>query len=95
MTATDDAPVLGTPYLRGLADYWNTEKNPVNYRLGEIDGLYHHHYGLGEADWSVLEGRCVRGVEGSSGLMACPGKPPLQPIWPRGGFSCFGRSGAY
>jgi geranyl diphosphate 2-C-methyltransferase len=28
----------------------------VNLRLGEIDGLYHHHYGIGEYDPSVLAG---------------------------------------
>jgi geranyl diphosphate 2-C-methyltransferase len=27
----------------------------VNLRLGAVDGLYHHHYGIGEVDWSVLE----------------------------------------
>ncbi|MDX3106369.1 geranyl diphosphate 2-C-methyltransferase [Nonomuraea angiospora] len=53
MTAS---PVLSTYYQHSVADYWNTEKNPVNLRLGEIDGIYHHHYGVGEVDWSVLEG---------------------------------------
>ncbi|NRQ40139.1 methyltransferase domain-containing protein [Nonomuraea sp. NN258] len=43
-------------YQRSVADYWNAEKNPVNLRLGEVDGIYHHHYGIGEADWSVLDG---------------------------------------
>jgi geranyl diphosphate 2-C-methyltransferase len=28
---------------------------PVNLRLGEVDGLYHHHYGLGDYDPTVLE----------------------------------------
>lgn len=48
--------VLSTPYQRSVADYWNVERNPVNLRLGEVDGLYHHHYGIGDVDWSVLEG---------------------------------------
>ena len=26
----------------------------MNLRLGEVDGLYHHHYGIGDVDWSVL-----------------------------------------
>ncbi|WP_018349753.1 geranyl diphosphate 2-C-methyltransferase [Longispora albida] len=43
-------------YQRSVADYWNAEKNPVNLRLGDVDGLYHHHYGIGDPDWSVLEG---------------------------------------
>ncbi|MGI5346768.1 geranyl diphosphate 2-C-methyltransferase [Streptomyces sp. CA-250714] len=43
------------PYQQSVATYWDTEKNPVNLRLGEVDGLYHHHYGIGPVDWSVLE----------------------------------------
>ncbi|KAB8197472.1 methyltransferase domain-containing protein [Nonomuraea phyllanthi] len=53
MTAT---PVLSTYYQHSVADYWNSEKNAVNLRLGEVDGIYHHHYGVGEVNWSVLEG---------------------------------------
>ena len=49
-------PVLSSLYQHSVADYWNAEQNPVNLRLGEVDGIYHHHYGIGEADWSVLEG---------------------------------------
>ena len=49
-------PVLRTAYQQSVADYWNAEKNPVNLRLGEVDGIYHHHYGIGDVDWSVLEG---------------------------------------
>ncbi|MCJ1676978.1 methyltransferase domain-containing protein [Streptomyces sp. APSN-46.1] len=48
--------VLASRYQRSVADYWNQEKNPVNLRLGEIDGTYHHHYGIGDADRSVLDG---------------------------------------
>ena len=51
--ATDT--VLRTPYQRSVADYWNAERDPVNLRLGAVDGLYHHHYGIGDVDWSVLE----------------------------------------
>ncbi|HET9257623.1 MAG TPA: geranyl diphosphate 2-C-methyltransferase [Pseudonocardiaceae bacterium] len=59
MTAT--APhvrnVLHTAYQRSVAAYWdNNRQDPVNLRLGDIDGLYHHHYGIGEYDPSVLEG---------------------------------------
>ncbi|WP_326770803.1 methyltransferase domain-containing protein (plasmid) [Streptomyces sp. NBC_01591] len=49
------APAI-SPYQESVADYWNREKNPVNLRLGEVDGFYHHHYGIGDVDWSVLEG---------------------------------------
>ncbi|MER6046670.1 geranyl diphosphate 2-C-methyltransferase [Streptomyces sp. NPDC001793] len=49
------APAI-SPYQKSVADYWNHEQNPVNLRLGEVDGFYHHHYGIGDADWSVLEG---------------------------------------
>ncbi|GAB3415815.1 SAM-dependent methyltransferase [Flindersiella endophytica] len=48
--------VLRTAYQRSIANYWNAEKDPVNLRLGEIDDLYHHHYGVGDYDPSVLEG---------------------------------------
>ncbi|WP_419993445.1 geranyl diphosphate 2-C-methyltransferase [Streptomyces boninensis] len=54
MTAAD--PLLPSPYQHSVADYWNHEKDPVNLRLGEVDGTYHHHYGLGTADMTVLEG---------------------------------------
>ncbi|MGW7818122.1 geranyl diphosphate 2-C-methyltransferase [Streptomyces puniciscabiei] len=48
--------VLRTEYQKSVAEYWNREKDPVNIKLGEVDGLYHHHYGLGEWDPSVLAG---------------------------------------
>jgi geranyl diphosphate 2-C-methyltransferase len=59
MTETEIAAVDGvlrTEYQKSVAEYWNTEKDPVNIRLGEVDGLYHHHYGIGDYDPSVLEG---------------------------------------
>jgi geranyl diphosphate 2-C-methyltransferase len=58
MTVTSSAPreVLRNDYQKSVAAYWNKEKNPVNLRLGDVDGLYHHHYGIGEVDPSVLEG---------------------------------------
>ncbi|MFF0491044.1 geranyl diphosphate 2-C-methyltransferase [Nocardia sp. NPDC003482] len=51
-------PVPLTPYQRSVAEYWNNNPNDdrVNTKLGEVDGLYHHHYGIGEPDLSVLEG---------------------------------------
>ena len=48
-------PVLRSDYQRSVADYWNKEKDPVNIRLGEVDGLFHHHYGIGPYDPAVLE----------------------------------------
>lgn len=58
MTIARPAPaqVLRTAYQQSVASYWNNEKDPVNLRLGDVDGLYHHHYGIGEVDPSVLEG---------------------------------------
>ncbi|WP_413755994.1 geranyl diphosphate 2-C-methyltransferase [Streptomyces sp. MMBL 11-3] len=41
-------------YQTRVADYWNAEENPVNLELGRIDDLYHHHYGIGAVDPSVL-----------------------------------------
>jgi geranyl diphosphate 2-C-methyltransferase len=52
-TATN---VLHNEYQRSVADYWNTNQNdPVNLLLGQVDGYYHHHYGIGDVDWSVLD----------------------------------------
>ncbi|MQA25917.1 MAG: methyltransferase domain-containing protein [Micromonosporaceae bacterium] len=49
--------VLRTAYQKSVAAYWdNHQQDPVNLRLGDVDGLYHHHYGLGDYDPSVLEG---------------------------------------
>ena len=49
--------VLRSEYQKSVANYWNTNTDdPVNLRLGEIDGYYHHHYGIGAVDPSVLEG---------------------------------------
>ncbi|MFI9206450.1 geranyl diphosphate 2-C-methyltransferase [Streptomyces sp. NPDC053048] len=56
MTTAPTAPVLRTAYQQAVADYWNKEKDPVNLSLGDVDGLYHHHYGIGDYDPSVLEG---------------------------------------
>lgn len=59
MTTTRPNPtaVLRSAYQRSVAAYWNdNQQDPVNLRLGELDGLYHHHYGIGDYDPSVLEG---------------------------------------
>ena len=50
-----DKSVLRSAYERSVAAYWNNERDPVNIRLGEVDGLYHHHYGVGDYDPSVLD----------------------------------------
>ncbi|MEZ4450526.1 MAG: geranyl diphosphate 2-C-methyltransferase [Nannocystaceae bacterium] len=48
--------VLRSEYQRSVANYWDTNQNdPQNLLLGQIDDYYHHHYGLGAVDWSVLE----------------------------------------
>ena len=48
--------VLRTAYQASVADYWNKEEAPVNILLGDVDGLYHHHYGIGDVDQSVFDG---------------------------------------
>ncbi|MER7572492.1 geranyl diphosphate 2-C-methyltransferase [Streptomyces sp. NPDC126514] len=53
-TTTAPVPPQST-YQNRVADYWNAEENPVNLELGRIDDLYHHHYGVGDVDRSVLE----------------------------------------
>ncbi|MFI5859983.1 geranyl diphosphate 2-C-methyltransferase [Streptomyces sp. NPDC051546] len=47
-------PGPATPYQGDIARYWNNEARPVNLRLGDVDGLYHHHYGIGDVDHSAL-----------------------------------------
>ncbi|MGW1005764.1 geranyl diphosphate 2-C-methyltransferase [Streptomyces sp. NPDC002520] len=53
-TAPALVPAQST-YQNRVAEYWNAEENPVNLELGKIDDLYHHHYGIGAADRSVLD----------------------------------------
>ncbi|MER7760561.1 geranyl diphosphate 2-C-methyltransferase [Streptomyces sp. NPDC097619] len=63
MTSTDltttgrDSVVIpspASPYQGDIARYWDHEARPVNLRLGDVDGLYHHHYGIGEVDHAAL-----------------------------------------
>ncbi|WP_086797879.1 geranyl diphosphate 2-C-methyltransferase [Streptomyces caniscabiei] len=53
-TATAKIPAPASPYQEDIARYWNNEARPVNLRLGDVDGLYHHHYGIGAVDHSAL-----------------------------------------
>ena len=56
-TTNPTTDVLRNAYQKSVANYWNeNNQDPVNLVLGEIDGLYHHHYGVGQPDLSVLEG---------------------------------------
>jgi geranyl diphosphate 2-C-methyltransferase len=56
-TTSPGANVLRTAYQKSVAAYWNSNQDdPVNLLLGHVDGLYHHHYGIGHYDPSVLEG---------------------------------------
>ncbi|MEE1816788.1 methyltransferase domain-containing protein [Streptomyces sp. SP18ES09] len=50
-------PGPATPYQGDIARYWNAEARPVNLRLGDVDGLYHHHYGIGAVDHAALGDR--------------------------------------
>ncbi|MEU8876365.1 geranyl diphosphate 2-C-methyltransferase [Streptomyces javensis] len=47
-------PAPATPYQGDIARYWDREARPVNLRLGDVDGLYHHHYGIGDIDRGAL-----------------------------------------
>ncbi|MGW8378224.1 geranyl diphosphate 2-C-methyltransferase [Streptomyces sp. ODS28] len=47
-------PAPASPYQSDIARYWDQEARPVNLRLGDVDGLYHHHYGVGEVDHAAL-----------------------------------------
>lgn len=55
-TFTLDSKILRTTFQKSVATYWNTNQNdPVNLWLGQIDDYYHHHYGIGDVNWSVLD----------------------------------------
>lgn len=47
-------PAPATPYQGDIARYWDHEARPVNLRLGDVDGLYHHHYGIGDINRAAL-----------------------------------------
>ncbi|WP_329458016.1 geranyl diphosphate 2-C-methyltransferase [Streptomyces sp. NBC_01497] len=47
-------PAPASPYQGDIARYWDQEARPVNLRLGDVDGLYHHHYGIGDVDHGAL-----------------------------------------
>ncbi|QXJ26204.1 methyltransferase domain-containing protein [Actinomadura graeca] len=50
-------------YQHDVASYWNAERNPVNLRLGDVSGIYHHHYGIGEVDRSAIDAAGEAGRE--------------------------------
>ncbi|MQY11752.1 Geranyl diphosphate 2-C-methyltransferase [Streptomyces sp. RB5] len=52
--ATAFVPAPASPYQGDIARYWDHEARPVNLRLGDVDGLYHHHYGIGDVDHAAL-----------------------------------------
>ncbi|MFB7244274.1 SAM-dependent methyltransferase [Streptomyces populi] len=52
--ATAFIPGPASPYQGDIARYWDGEARPVNLRLGDVDGLYHHHYGIGDIDHAAL-----------------------------------------
>ncbi|MET8505116.1 geranyl diphosphate 2-C-methyltransferase [Streptomyces sp. NPDC004787] len=57
LTHTDASAIIpgpANPYQGDIARYWNAEARPVNLRLGDVDGLYHHHYGIGDVDHASL-----------------------------------------
>ncbi|MEU3399837.1 geranyl diphosphate 2-C-methyltransferase [Streptomyces filamentosus] len=57
LTPTDASALIpgpANPYQGDIARYWNAEARPVNLRLGDVDGLYHHHYGIGAVDHASL-----------------------------------------
>lgn len=56
MTQSISAHVTTSDYQLEVANYWNSNTNdPVNLELGKLDGLYHHHYGVGAPASAVLQ----------------------------------------
>ncbi|MFF2998018.1 geranyl diphosphate 2-C-methyltransferase [Streptomyces sp. NPDC057950] len=53
-STTTFIPGPASPYQGDIARYWDGEARPVNLRLGDVDGLYHHHYGIGAIDHTAL-----------------------------------------
>ncbi|MFE7135161.1 geranyl diphosphate 2-C-methyltransferase [Streptomyces sp. NPDC057638] len=60
---TITSATAATPYQGDIARYWNHEARPVNLRLGDVDGLYHHHYGIGDVDRAALGDPTAAGYE--------------------------------
>lgn len=47
--------VIGNAYEAAVARYWDMKQSdPINLLLGEEDGIFHHHYGVGDFDHSIL-----------------------------------------
>lgn len=70
-TASPPGPTVpgpATPYQGDIARYWNQEARPVNLRLGDVDGLYHHHYGIGDVDHAAID--ASEGAEREKQLVA-------------------------
>jgi geranyl diphosphate 2-C-methyltransferase len=54
-TTGEQNAVVRTDYERLLKTYWDTKTtDDINLLLGAEDGLYHHHYGVGDYDPGVL-----------------------------------------
>lgn len=48
------AKVVQTTFEEAVQTYYNNEKYDVNWKLGDVDGFCHHHYGIGDYDKSIL-----------------------------------------
>ncbi|MFI9586168.1 SAM-dependent methyltransferase [Streptomyces sp. NPDC052236] len=55
LARTSAQATSANPYQQSIADYWDTESYDVNHKLGAVDNYFHHHYGIGEPDASVLD----------------------------------------
>ena len=82
---TTDQPVLRSAYQRSVAEYWNNEKDPVNIRLGEVDGGWQElHPAAHRSDGSKVAGQqrpFERTFPGEQGDLRAD---PEQPQSPRG-----------
>ncbi|MFF4696450.1 SAM-dependent methyltransferase [Streptomyces chattanoogensis] len=56
MITSQSSSLLRNDFEVGAFNYYDTKRNdPINLDLGHIDGLYHHHFAVGDFDHAVLD----------------------------------------
>ncbi|WP_033037353.1 SAM-dependent methyltransferase [Streptomyces monomycini] len=53
--SSEPTAALRTPLEQAAFDYYDNKRDdPINLKLGETDGFYHHHFAVGDFDRKVL-----------------------------------------